>query len=107
MRRGKRGSGRLRDSSNSPSSLEPRLQPLELRLQRADALGLDEVDVELQVAALLVERDAAVGDDGVAVLDELRRRVRRAAAALRRTTARSCDVAVLQREVDVAGRRAG
>src|SRR5262249_44801329 len=51
-----------------PLPLQSRPQPLELELELAHPLGLDQVDVELEAALGLVERDAAVADDRQAVL---------------------------------------
>src|SRR3974377_1624390 len=64
-----------------PLLFELCLQPLVFCLERADALRLDEVDVELKLAARLVERNAAVRGDGGAVCDEAGGRGLRAAAA--------------------------
>jgi hypothetical protein len=47
--------------------LETDLEPLELCLERADALGLDEIDDALQVAAGRIELEVRMSDDGITV----------------------------------------
>ena len=59
IRRGKRGSGRLRAGANSPSAASLALEALELALERAQARLFEVFDDELVLAAGLVHADAA------------------------------------------------
>ena len=68
IRRGSAGIGFLRLGSNKPFGGQLGLQLLEGNLQRARALGLQVLGLKLQVAALVVNRDAAARDDLQAVL---------------------------------------
>ena len=47
---------------------QPLAQPLELQVEDAGALVVDEINDALQFATRLVDRDSAVGDDVRAVL---------------------------------------
>ena len=99
MRRGSAGIGFLRPGSNRPFSGQLGLQLLEGNLQRARALGLKVLGLELHVAALVVNRHPPAGDDLQAVLraeaQQPRLRAPHHHPQLRR--------AVLQGEVQVPG----
>ena len=62
IRGGKGGKRALASLVEQALRLQLLAQAFELRLARADAGGLDEVDDELDVAATLVERHVAVGE---------------------------------------------
>ena len=66
IRRGKRGSGRLRRLVEQAFACELLLQPLERREVRAEAEALDRQRFEPQLAALLVELGAAEDVDALA-----------------------------------------
>ena len=88
IRRGKRGSGRLRLSSNSPSRGELLLQPLERGEVRAEAEALDRQRPQAQLAALLVELGAAEDVHALAVGELELERVELAARHLHRQASR-------------------
>ena len=68
MRRGSAGSGRFRSWSKQTFGGELLLELLEGKLQRAVALRLEVLNVDLVFAARLVDADAAAGHHGEAVL---------------------------------------
>ena len=67
IRRGKRGSGRLRVGREEPLGRELALQPLERREMRAEAEALDRQHLQPQLAALLVQLGAAEDVHALAV----------------------------------------
>ena len=103
IRRGRRGSGRLRSRANSPSAASLRLQLLELAVQRAYAGVLHVIDDELVVAARLVQADPAPHQHVHAVpRGEARQQV-----SLPEHGAAHLGGVVLEREIPVAGAGAG
>ena len=61
----------MRDSSNRPLLLKFELELFELELKFTYAFGLRDVSDNLEVAALLVDGNAAVQDDGCAVVEKV------------------------------------
>ena len=69
MVRGNAGSGRLRASSKRPSASSRRLSCSNASLQRAQALGLEQLDDQLVFPARRVDVEAAEGQYLHAVLE--------------------------------------
>ena len=101
MERGKAGSGRLRAASKRPSASRRALSWSKASWKGAGAAGLEGFGDELELAAGLVDGDAAACQDGEAVL--------RAEAEEQGLAAEEHDrklgVAIFEREIDVAGGR--
>ena len=97
--RGKAGSGRLRAASKRPSASEAGFELFEGELEGAGAARFEGFGDELELAAGLVDGDAAADEDGEAV--------RGAEAEERGLAAEEDDgelgFAVLEGEVEVAG----
>ena len=99
MRLGSIGSGFLRVGGEEAFGFEALFQLLEGELKRAEADGLDVLDVDLIFAAGFVDADRAAHGDVQAVLGaELD-----AALLLLEENAADLGAVVLEREVDVAG----
>ena len=102
MVRGNGGSGALAGGVEEPLGLEPALELLEGELERAHALGLEQLDHQLVFPAREVHVEAAEGQHLHAVL----RLEGHAAAAPAEEHAAELGGVVLQREVGVPRRRA-